>query len=676
MKYVLIVSLLFATQLLNAQTESYQNQEVLIQFSNSVNPEEWIKTNKHVASFSISQVISKRLGIYRLSYAESMDAKILSKQLHQIRGVLTAQVNHNNVINRATPNDQGYPQQWQFNDAAPGSSFATQAWDFTTGGYTSKGDTIVVAVIDGGYALDHNDLNFYTNSAEIPNNGIDDDANGYIDDVQGWNASNQSGTHPLDDHGTHVSGIIGAKGNNGIGVTGVNWDVEVLPITSVTALESDVLIAYGYALDMRAVYNQTNGAEGAYVVATNSSFGFDYANPANFPLWCAFYDSLGAYGILSAGATANLGINVDVTGDVPTGCVSNFLVSVTNTTVSATRNNGAAYGTNSIDLGAPGSGIYSTDLFQNYSFKTGTSMATPMVAGTIGLMHSILCQNYYDDYAGREDDLALFLKDVLLATVTPQTDIQNTTVSGGRLNIYGAIDSLMNYNCIRGVEITNSDTCRDCNGSATVQLSDGEYPYSFNWNTGLSDSLLIGCMGNYVLTVTDDLGFQKEFNISINENDPLESNATVNNTVNGSDGSISLNPSGANDGVYSYQWNTGESSSMISGLAEGTYTVTISSGPCELIESFDIVATGFTDFLDEDHLRVYPNPASTVLTLEANESIANATLIDLRGRIVYQQNQSANRVVLDISNMASGLYMLSVKSSAGKEILTKVTIQH
>lgn len=84
--------------------------------------------------------------------------------------------------------------------------------------------------------------------------------------------------------------------------------------------EAVALRAYGYCLKQRRVYNQTNGSKGAFVVVTSSSFGVDYGQPANYPLWCAFYDSLGNAGILSAGATANLNINIDVTGDIPTSC--------------------------------------------------------------------------------------------------------------------------------------------------------------------------------------------------------------------------------------------------------------------------------------------------------------------------------------------------------------------
>src|SRR5690606_7841154 len=138
---------------------------------------------------------------------------------------------------------------------------ATLAWDITTAGVTALGDTIVIAVIDEGFQLNHPDLiqNFFRNNSEIPNNGIDDDQNGYIDDVGGWNAFNNTGIIPQNSHGTHVSGIVSARGNNGAGVTGVNWVAKILPIAGSSGDESTVIAAYAYAAEMRILYDQTHG---------------------------------------------------------------------------------------------------------------------------------------------------------------------------------------------------------------------------------------------------------------------------------------------------------------------------------------------------------------------------------------------------------------------------------
>ena len=132
-----------------------------------------------------------------------------------------------------------------------------------------------MAIVDGGADLNHVDIDFFKNIHEIPNNGQDDDGNGYIDDYDGWNAYSNNGNIPSSSHGTHVAGISAAIGNNGTGIAGVNWGVKVMPIAGSSSNESVVVNAYGYVLEMRSTYNETDGAFGAFVVATNSSFGVD-----------------------------------------------------------------------------------------------------------------------------------------------------------------------------------------------------------------------------------------------------------------------------------------------------------------------------------------------------------------------------------------------------------------
>jgi hypothetical protein len=142
----------------------------------------------------------------------------------------------------------------------------------------------------------HSDLtdNLWKNHKEIPGNGIDDDGNGYVDDYEGWNAVSQNGNvYSSGSHGLNVAGIIGARGNNEMGVSGMNWDIKIMQIRLSQVREDNVLRAYEYALSHRKRYNESGGIEGAFVVATNSSWGIDRGRPEDAPLWCAFYDSLG-----------------------------------------------------------------------------------------------------------------------------------------------------------------------------------------------------------------------------------------------------------------------------------------------------------------------------------------------------------------------------------------------
>lgn len=245
-------------------------------------------------------------------------------------------------------------------------------------------------------------------------------------------------------HGTHVSGIAGATGNNNLGVVGVNWNARILPVMGSTGTESIVITAYGYVLKQRRLYKESNGTKGAFIVATNSSFGVDYGRPQDYPLWCAFYDSLGSAGILNACATANLNINVDQTGDIPTACPSPYMISVTNTTNTDAKNSGAAYGQNTIDLGAPGTNIMSTTTTGSYGLMTGTSMATPHVAGAIALMYAAASSSFIQQYKNKPDSFTLIVRQKLFQGVEIVPSLQGITVTGGRLNVYNSVMLMQN----------------------------------------------------------------------------------------------------------------------------------------------------------------------------------------------------------------------------------------
>jgi len=406
------------------------------------------------SNFELSRNLSKRFNIW-LCQGASGDEQSQLKLLQQLPSVAVAQLNHHVQLRATLPNDPQFTQQWslqntgQSGGTAGADIEATLAWDVTTGGLTATGDSIVVAVIDGGFQLNHPDLeaNFFVNHAEIPNNNIDDDGNGYIDDVSGWNAYDDDGIIPSDQHGTHVSGIIGAIGNNAIGIAGVNWNVKILPIAGSSGNESTVVAAYAYAAEMRIQYNETNGAQGAFVVATNSSFGVDQGDPAEFPIWCAFYDTLGSLGILSAGATANANSNIDNVGDIPTACASEFLIAVTNSTRNDTKLNGAGYGVQSIDIAAPGTAVYSAVTNSNYANLTGTSMATPHVAGTVALMYSAACELLINDYKVSPAALSLIMKQYLYSGAEQIPAFDGLVNSQRRLNVNGAVQQVLTYVC-------------------------------------------------------------------------------------------------------------------------------------------------------------------------------------------------------------------------------------
>ena len=340
------------------------------------------------------------------------------------------------------------PQQWNWTLAkdSVGINIAESWQKFGTGGKNALKQDIVVAIVDGGFDYRHPDLSFnrWRNWNEVAGNGIDDDGNGYIDDISGWNAQTETGEIESADHGTHVAGLIGARGNNNRGIAGLNWRVKIMYVSMGQTLAdtASTMRAYSYILKQKELWLATNGKKGANVVAINSSFGIDAekCTDGDFVIWNEMFNSLGEKGILSVAATSNWNIDVDTMGDIPTSCDSPFLVSVTNSTRTGLKSE-AGFGTIAIDLAAPGEDILSTGQRQfsgdpsPYSAQTGTSFSTPQVAGAVGYLHSVMPA---ERLSQKPSDLALEIKDVLLRTVTPTQDLKNFTQSGGVLNVHGA----------------------------------------------------------------------------------------------------------------------------------------------------------------------------------------------------------------------------------------------
>jgi len=277
------------------------------------------------------------------------------------------------ITARATPNDPSFGSLWGLSNNGSQAGLVTadinadQAWDYGTS------TNVVTAVIDTGVDYRHQDLaaNIWSNSDEIAGNGIDDDRNGYVDDTRGWDFANND-NDPMDDngHGTHVSGTIGAVGNNGIGVTGVAWAASIMPLKFLdkngSGALSDAIEAINYA--------RVNGAK-----VINASWGGGGFSSA---LQSAITQYRNAGGIFVA-AAGNESSNNATTPSYPanyTGVVS--VGASTRTDALASFSN---YGTN-VQIVAPGQSILSTLPGNAYGTLSGTSMATPHVAGAIALL--------------------------------------------------------------------------------------------------------------------------------------------------------------------------------------------------------------------------------------------------------------------------------------------------
>lgn len=365
------------------------------------------------------------------------------RALQDDRRLKAAQFNHEVQPRETLPNDPSLGQQWHHAESGDHDIDSDLAWDITTGGAASDGSRIVVAVLEGGGSnYNHVDLidNHWVNDAEIPGNGVDDDLNGFVDDYNGWNSGTNTDAIAAGGHGTSVSGMIGAAGDNGNGGVGVNWDVEIMQVDMGNGLsDATVIAAYNYPFEMRALYNESAGARGAFVVATNASWGIDLANPANYPVWCAYYDDLGGQGILNCGATANQQYNIDTQGDMPTGCSSPYMVAVTATDDNDVRTF-SGYGATTIDLGAPGDAVYLPSGSTGYGNTSGTSFASPCVAGAIALVYSAPCPDLMELALSNPQAAADLVRGYILDGTDEVPNLSGETVTGGRLNVHNALN--------------------------------------------------------------------------------------------------------------------------------------------------------------------------------------------------------------------------------------------
>lgn len=346
---------------------------------------------------------------------------------------------------RMTPNDPFYNEQ-------NGLRLIKMplVWENVSTAVDFNGNDLIIAVLDDGFQMDHPDLanSIYINDQEIPDNGIDDDENGLIDDYRGWNVGTNSGVHPPLSHGTGVAGIIGAETDNTTGVSGVVWDAKLFPISGVRN-KCHIIKAFGVLRDLKKNYLESNGREGLNVVVNNYSGGvanqFPIEGEKNI-MWCRKYDEMGELGILSVGATVNANQDIGITGDMPSLCTSPYLMIATNVNANGSKVSGAGYNKESVDLGSPGSGIITTDVNSTYAEFSGTSAAAPHLAGVVALMFAVPCAAFADQLLaapGTEEmhrNAALQVKKAIMNTTVPHPSLENITVTGGYLNAWAALD--------------------------------------------------------------------------------------------------------------------------------------------------------------------------------------------------------------------------------------------
>ncbi len=310
----------------------------------------------------------------------------------------------------------------------PANQFGSQAGEAWAAGITGSSD-VYVGIIDEGSQFNHQDLagNFWTNPFD-PADGVDNDNNGYVDDIHGYDFANNDNSiydGTGDDHGTHVAGTIGAVGGNGIGVAGVNWDVTLISgkfLGASGGTTANAVRAVDYFTDLKTRH-------GLNIVATSNSWGGGGFSQA---LLNAISRGVQA-GILFVAAAGNSNSNNNTTANYP----SNYnttqgtpqtsfdgVIAVASITSTGAKSSFSSYGSTTVDLGAPGSGIFSSTPNNTYSSYSGTSMATPHVSGAIALYRS-----------ANPTVSAAATKQALLNSTTPTSSLSGITVTGGRLNV-------------------------------------------------------------------------------------------------------------------------------------------------------------------------------------------------------------------------------------------------
>ena len=436
---LMFVLLVFINVSTKTKDTAYQ-LTVIIQLENGKDPlslplDIRADRNYHSLSLNYQKTLSSRQGIYSYEL-QTGDIDRAIPLLHDHSWIKTVQRDEK-VEFRKTPNDENFPLQWGLEYIG-----LHEFWEVETGGRTANGDTIVVAVLDQGFDIDHEDLsgNIWTNHLEIPGDDIDNDANGYVDDYHGWNFLDDGPRHSISQHGQSVAGIIGAKGNNGIGVTGINWNIKLMLFTIESV--SDIIAAYDYIIEQRNRYNTSFGEEGAFVVATNASFGSNGQFCEEQPIWGAMYDQLGSAGVLTGAGTANGNWDVDLVGDMPTTCSSDFIITTLNINQEGRKHPGSAFGKVSIDIGSPGENSFTTKPFGLYGAFGKNSAAAPHLTGAIALLYAAPCKQLAKDALVSPRETALYVRNIILEGVQRQEDLKDKTVTGGSLHVANSLELL------------------------------------------------------------------------------------------------------------------------------------------------------------------------------------------------------------------------------------------
>jgi subtilisin family serine protease len=405
-----------------AVNATYIEDELLVRFKPGTSRDIHADVHARIGGRPIKDYESHGLpGLYLVKLAKGNSVPDAVSKYSRNPNVLYAEPNY--IVQLAgIPNDPYFDSLWGLHNTGqswgtPDSDIdAPEIWDLTHGSAD-----VVIAVIDSGIDYTHPDLasNIWVNAGEIPNNGLDDDGNGYVDDLRGWDFLNND-NDPMDgnSHGTHCAGTIAAVGNNTIGITGVLWTAQIMPLKFIGP---DGLGSVDDAIDAILYANRM----GAHVISNSWGWDSTYLQSVKDAI-----DQSTAVVVCAAG---NSGANTDIYPFYPSSYTSPHIISV-----AATDHNdnladfpgwwGSNYGLSSVDVAAPGVDILSTYPENRYAWMSGTSMAAPHVAGVAGAVKS-LCPEMSN----------LQMKDSLLNNVDQIPSLEGKIRYGGRVNAFESV---------------------------------------------------------------------------------------------------------------------------------------------------------------------------------------------------------------------------------------------
>jgi subtilisin family serine protease len=396
-------------------SSEYASSELIVRFKPQLQQGAEDTLRSHYGAFLVKRIAPLNMEVWKLD--RNADMLNVIQSLNRDDSVLFAEPNYR-LKPLSLPNDARFGDLWGLHNTGGTGGIedsdidALEAWAITTGS-----EDVVVAVIDTGVDYTHSDLvgNMWTNPGEIADNGVDDDGNGYIDDVHGYDFYSDD-ADPMDDvdHGTHVAGTIGAEGNNGLGVVGVNHSVSLMAVRflgSGGGTTDGAIASILYAVDNGATILNNSWGGGMYSEALLAAV--EYAH---------------AHNVLFVAAAGNSGMDSDVAPLYPASYDVDSIISVAATDHNDDLAMFSQYGLLSVDLGAPGVSVLSAVPGEGYLSFDGTSMASPHVAGAAALLKA------------RKPSLThLELKQLLLDTADPVASLEGITVTGGRLNIHSAL---------------------------------------------------------------------------------------------------------------------------------------------------------------------------------------------------------------------------------------------